>query len=130
MNAHEILVVDDDPGVLEFLAAALNDEGYRTRRAEDGLAALEEVRRARPDLVVSDIVMPRLDGAGLARRLFMLPDPVPIVLISAVPNASPGEEVPFIAKPLDLDHLLAIIARTLDQPGTPAATPKDRRPRR
>ncbi len=128
-RGHEVLVVDDDPDVLAFLAAALTDEGYRVRRAVDGQAALEAVQRARPDLVVADIVMPRLDGVGLARRLHMLPDPVPIVLISAVPNASPGEGVPFISKPLDVDHLLAIIARTLERAGTPGA-PNDRRPRR
>ena len=64
MKAYEVLVLDDDPDVLEFLAAVLTNEGYRARRAEDGLVALVEVRRARPDLVVADIVMPRLDGIG------------------------------------------------------------------
>ena len=115
MKANEILVVDDEPNVLAFLATALTDEGYRTRRAEDGLAALEEVRRARPNLVVADVVMPRLDGVGLARSLLMLPDPVPIVLISGAPSVSPEEGMPFIPKPLDIDHLFALVARTLER---------------
>ena len=116
MKAHEILVVDDDPDVLAFLATALTDEGYRTRRAEDGLAAIEEVRRVRPDLVVADGVMPRLDGVGLARSLLLLPDPVPIVLISGAPSVSPEEGMPFIPKPLDIDQLFAVTARALERP--------------
>ena len=125
---HEILVVDDDPRILEIMAEALIDEGYRVRRAPDGLAALAEVARATPDLVVTDIVMPRLDGVELARRLHAMPHPVPVVLVSAVTVPPADEDVAFAAKPFDMDHFLAIVARALEAPPPPTAKP--RRPRR
>ena len=111
----EVLVVDDDPSVVELLSAALAGEGYSVRRAYDGQAAIEEVERAAPDFVVSDIVIPRLNGVDLARHLLALPVPVPVVLISAATNAPATQEPPFVPKPFDVDHVLAIVAHALQR---------------
>ena len=111
----EVLVVDDDPSVVELLSAALAGEGYRVRQAYDGQSAIEAVERAAPDLVVSDIAMPRLNGIDLARRLLALPVPVPVVLISAAKNAPATQELPFVPKPFDVDHVLAIVAHALQR---------------
>jgi two-component system OmpR family response regulator len=64
-----ILIVDDDPHIRQLLAFALAKAGLATREAEDGEAALAAVAQQRPDLVVLDINMPRLDGLEVCRRL-------------------------------------------------------------
>jgi CheY-like chemotaxis protein len=79
-----IVVADDDPAVMWFLAGVLKGEGATVYEAKDGLRALDVAFRVRPDLVVSDVVMPGLDGFGLCRA--MKRDPllrdVPVVLLS------------------------------------------------
>lgn len=64
-----ILIVDDDPHIRQLLAFALGKAGLATREAADGEAALEAVARERPDLVVLDINMPRMDGLEVCRRI-------------------------------------------------------------
>ena len=121
MVGREVLVVDDDPLILEFLCAAFEEEGYRVRRAGDGAEALAEVERAAPDLVVADIVMPYLDGVQLARLLLARATPVPVVLISAARTPPPGAGLPFVPKPFDIEGLLATAAAAiaLAAPPTP-----------
>ena len=108
-----VLVADDDPDIGAFLTDLLTAEGYAVRCAPDGAAALTDVLRARPDLVLSDVQMPRLDGLALAARL--RPLGVPVVLMSAsffvaVPD------LPFVGKPFDLVALLDAVARALATP--------------
>jgi CheY-like chemotaxis protein len=64
-----ILVVDDEAGVASLLAELLADEGYRTVTARDGTEALDAVRAQPPDLVITDWMMPNLNGAGLCAAL-------------------------------------------------------------
>jgi two-component system response regulator MprA len=107
-----VLVVEDDPAILDLLADALADEGYRVRRAVDGVEALEAVRADPPDLVVADVHMPRLDGGQLVRRLREWN--LPVILLSADPNWARTPGVAFIQKPFDLDHLLTVVRRLLE----------------
>ncbi len=123
-----ILVVDDDPQLLAILSELLHDEGYQVRRATDGLMALSEIEIAAPELVLSDVAMPRLDGMELARRLAMRPVPLPVILMSATQHAPPGGRPPFIAKPFSLDDLLRLIARCL-QDGPRSLTMNGAHPR-
>lgn len=108
-----VLVVDDDAEVRELVAEVLAMAGYAVEQAADGLAALEAVAERRPDLVVADLRMPRLDGAALARRLRRGRDPVPVVLLTAYGGTSPVRGVHLVAKPFALDDLLAAVARAL-----------------
>ena len=62
-----ILVVDDDPAIRDALALLLEEEGYVVHTAPDGLAALAVVARDSPDLVITDLYMPGLDGVGTDR---------------------------------------------------------------
>ncbi len=64
-----ILIIDDDPALLDVLALALEDEGHEVQTAEDGMRGLERLRARPPELVVSDINMPELDGFALCREL-------------------------------------------------------------
>jgi CheY-like chemotaxis protein len=106
-----ILIVDDDHASAVLLAELLDEEGYRVRCAGDGQAALREVAQAPPDLVLSDVMMPKMDGVTLAKQLRARGWTMPVVLMSAEVAAVDLPGVPFLLKPLDLDDLLGTIAR-------------------
>jgi CheY-like chemotaxis protein len=110
-----ILVVDDDHSVLELTEAVLIEAGYRVRHASDGLQALRVIEAHPPNLVLADVRMPRLDGVTLAKRLAGPSAGIPVILMSASPTTA-TRRWPFISKPFDIDALLALIARMLDQP--------------
>jgi len=109
-----ILVVDDDPHICTLVAEFLRAEGHDARCAHDGLAALAEVERDPPDLIVTDLAMPRLDGAGLVAQLHERGHRIPVVVITALHHRVPSLPVAgFVAKPFDLDHLQAAVERAL-----------------
>jgi CheY-like chemotaxis protein len=95
------------------MAILLEDEGYAVHLAVDGLEALETVERHPVDLVLSDVKMPRLDGASLAHRLRAQPNPLPVILMSAVYAEVDLPGVRFLRKPIAGEHLLDIIAVAL-----------------
>jgi DNA-binding response OmpR family regulator len=109
-----VLIVDDDRAIVAALADLLRDEGYQVRTAFDGLSALAESELEPPDLVLSDIAMPRLNGMALAQRL--RERGVPVVLLSAAVSDPRLADVPFIAKPFDLDHVLGLVERMVGAP--------------
>jgi DNA-binding response OmpR family regulator len=108
-----ILVAEDDPSVAALVSELLTDEGYGVRRVPDGQAALAEVERDPPDLLVSDVAMPKLDGLTLAARV--RERGIPVVLMSAVVERLPPVGVALVPKPFDLDVLLAAVRRALDR---------------
>jgi DNA-binding response OmpR family regulator len=111
-----LLVVEDDPPVRRLLAEVLTRAGYAVRTADDGLAALAAVEVEPPDLVLTDLVMPRLDGVGLLARLRAAGQRVPVVLISAYDDLAAAVAAPFVAKPFAQRDLLAAIERELARP--------------
>jgi CheY-like chemotaxis protein len=108
-----VLVVDDEPLIREIVRALLEDEGYAVECAEDGVEALAVVEAAPIDLVISDVVMPRLDGRTLAQRLRARRAALPIVLMSANRAASGIPGIALMPKPFDLDDLLDAVATAL-----------------
>ncbi|HEX4805729.1 MAG TPA: response regulator transcription factor [Conexibacter sp.] len=79
-----VLVVDDEPTIVEVVARYLARAGFQAREAFDGPGALEAARRERPDLVVLDVMLPGLDGIEVMRRLHEQPgEPVPVILLTA-----------------------------------------------
>ena len=108
------LVVDDEHNIVDLLTDLLEGElGLQVLRAYDGLAALEAFERARPDLVIADIMMPRLDGLTLAHRLRDRFESPRIILMSAavMPRT---EEFAYIAKPFDINRMLDLVCEMLD----------------
>ena len=117
-----ILVVDDEPGIRELLALVLAAEGLRVATAADGIAALQVVAAESPTLVVTDLMMPRLDGYGLIAQLRAAQVPVRgIIAMSAgdVAGARPPGADLFIAKPFDVEQVIASVSALLTDP--PAA---------
>lgn len=119
MTMKQVLLIDDDPALLDVVSLSLEDEGYRVRCAKDGVEALDLHRQARADLIVSDVNMPRLDGFALCRRLRTNEDATPIVLLTsrdAEVDEALGLELgadDYIAKPFSTRILLARIAALL-----------------
>ena len=115
-----ILVVDDEPTIRELLVELLQAEGHTLLGAVDGVAARAILERTVPDLVITDAMMPRLDGPGLVRWMREHPElrAVPVILLSAVARMAPAElgAVAFVAKPFDLAALLGAVAAALDRP--------------
>ena len=110
-----VLVVDDERVLAALVAELLAEEGYAVRCAFDGAQALAEVERDPPDVLVTDLMMPRLDGLDLARRLRADGRRVPVVVMSAVHVDVILPGVRFLAKPFDLDDLLAAVAWAVDE---------------
>jgi CheY-like chemotaxis protein len=116
MTTPLVLVVDDDPDILDAICDILEAEGYRVARARHGGEALALVEAERPTLILLDLMMPVMDGLSFAQALRARPAvcDVPIVVISADGNrqrAAPVEPVGYLAKPFDIDSLLAHVAR-------------------
>lgn len=119
-QSKSVLIVDDDRTIVSFLGEVLEDEGYIVRRAYDGLTALQEAEIAQPDLVLSDIAMPGLDGVTLAGHL--RDRGIPVVLLSAAVADPRIPDVPFVPKPFNLDDVLEVATRVLGTPVRPSAT--------
>ncbi len=77
-----ILVVDDDPEIVELVSIHLKEEGYAVQTARNGVEALEKVQAARPDLAIVDVMMPEMDGYTLTARL-REEENIPVILLTA-----------------------------------------------
>jgi len=116
MSDSPILVVDDDPSILETVKVILDLEGYTVETAINGADALEKVGRSRPALVLLDMRMPVLDGWGFAREMKARGVKVPIVVMTAAQDARRWAAeigaVDFVAKPFEIPDLLLAVERS------------------
>ena len=115
MNSPLVLVVDDDPDILDAICDILEAEGYRVARARHGQEALDQVEGERPAVILLDLMMPVMDGVAFARALRLRPSvrDVPIVVISADGNPQRAAAVGatgYLAKPFDIEALLSQVA--------------------
>ena len=118
-----ILVVDDDRAVRESLRRSLSFNGYTVNLAEDGMEALDAIANERPDAVVLDVMMPRLDGLEVCRQLRSTGDDLPILVLTARDSVS--ERVAgldagaddYLPKPFALEELLARLRALLRRTG-------------
>lgn len=114
-----ILVVDDDDPVRVMLARLLRTQGYAVIQAKDAETAREALDAQRPDLVISDIVMPGESGIELRRTIAGLWPELPVILISGYSAEGPAEfaartpKTTFVQKPFAADHFLALVEQTL-----------------
>jgi len=120
----DILVVDDDDGTRELLRQVLTDAGYQVRWARDGIAAITEVRRRRPDLLVLDVLMPGLSGFDVAALVRADPEThqVPILVLSVLTDPERGLRLGvdrYLTKPLVAGDLLSAIETLLRRAKVP-----------
>ncbi|WP_027019959.1 response regulator transcription factor [Corynebacterium sputi] len=115
----KILVVDDDQAVRDSLRRSLSFNGYTVTMAEDGEKALDQISADRPDLVVLDVMMPKMDGLDVCRELRSRGDDIPVLMLTA--RNSVSERVSgldagaddYLPKPFALEELLARVRSLL-----------------
>jgi len=121
-----ILVVDDEPQLTRVLRTGLSSRGYDVRAAADGLTALDTFNDWHPDLVITDLGMPNMNGIELCRRLRAISQ-VPIIVLSAKGEEQTKVEAldtgadDFVTKPFGIDELLARVRASLRRAATPVA---------
>ncbi len=123
-----LLVVDDEPNIVELLSASLRFAGFEVATAAGGLEAVETARTYRPDLLVLDVMMPGLDGFGVVRRLRQEGLRTPVVFLTARDSTEDkvtgltlgGDD--YVTKPFSLEEVVARIRAVLRRVATsPAA---------
>ncbi len=130
-RVHTILIVDDEPRILDSVRMNLELEGYQVFEATTGQEALDEVRRRLPDLMVMDVMMPEMDGFEALRELRKFSQ-VPVVLLTVKADERDvihGLELgadDYIAKPFSPGVLLSRIKAVLRRAETPPQAPTSR----
>ena len=117
-----ILVVDDDPDLVEALTTELESNAFRTAKAYDGLEAWQRIKEEKPDLIILDVMMPNKDGYSVCDEIKKDPQykDITVLLLTAVGEAVTSTNYThmdgktaladdFIPKPIDLDNLMEIV---------------------
>jgi CheY-like chemotaxis protein len=114
-GARRVLVVDDESNIRELIAEALDEFGYLVDSAADGAEALDALRHATPDVIVLDLMMPRLNGFGFVESLQVDPPTasIPVLLVTAAyaPHDAArriGAQA-CLSKPFELDRLVQLV---------------------
>ncbi len=115
----KILIADDEPSIVQFLEIGLQNEGYMTCRATDGIEALQAIQRFRPQLVILDIMMPGIDGFAVCESIKATGQHISIIMLTArdeiedrVKGLTLGAD-DYMIKPFSFSELLARITARL-----------------
>ncbi len=113
-----VLVADDEAAIRRLIRHILTAAQYCVQEAEDGVVALEKLAADRPDLLLLDLMMPRLDGWGVLERVERMPDPPPVILVSGTAEfLSRGRlnqyVTGYVCKPFEVSQLLAACTAAL-----------------
>jgi two-component system OmpR family response regulator len=119
MSTHRLLVVDDEPFILDAVAASLRFLGFEVDTAATGLAALRQARETEPDLIVLDVMLPDVDGFAVVRRLREEGATVPVIFLTAKDTQQDkvtglglgGDD--YLTKPFGLEELAARVRAVL-----------------
>ncbi|HEX9142874.1 MAG TPA: sigma-54 dependent transcriptional regulator, partial [Candidatus Binatia bacterium] len=118
---NKILIVDDEPFNLDLLEQELSDLGYAVVRAETGAAALTQIDKIAPDLVLLDYLMPGMNGIEVLQTIRKTQNDLPIVMITAYGTIDLAVEAikagadDFITKPFDPEHLALVVRKNLER---------------
>jgi len=119
LDLEQILVVDDEEAIREVVSTMLESKGYRCTAVSNGRAAQEQVKRSTPDLVLSDMIMPEMDGIKLLDWLREYDPEVPVIMVTAIHDISTALEAirrgayDYILKPFEKDQLFLGVGRAL-----------------
>ncbi len=131
-----LLVVEDVPDTLKLVELTLTFKGYRVVTATNGQEALKAIEEERPSLIITDILMPRMDGFTLVHRLRVRPETrsLPVIFLSATYVAPEDKDFAaaigvsqFIEKPIDIEELLRTVEKLLVQTAPGFHEPLDER---
>ena len=131
-----LLIVEDIPDILTLLKATLEFKGYRVLTARDGHEALEIIEQEQPAVIVTDILMPRMDGFNLVHRLRIKPETrdIPVIFLSATYVAPEDKAFAlslgatrFIEKPVNFEEFLPTVAELLNHREKSSQAPLDER---
>jgi len=132
MQPGYVLIVEDVPDILRLLEETLKFKGYRAITAVNGQEALEIIQRSRPALVITDIMMPKLDGFGLVHRLRIDPETreIPVIFLTATYVGLEDKAFAlnigvtrFLEKPVNFERFLQTIKELLTQGASTASPP-------
>jgi len=119
VEVENILVVDDEEAIREVVSTMLESKGYHCTAVSNGRAAQDQVKRATPDLVLSDMIMPEMDGIKLLEWLRQYDPEVPVIMVTAIHDISTALEAirrgayDYILKPFEKDQLFLGVGRAL-----------------
>jgi cyclic di-GMP phosphodiesterase len=119
VDAETILVVDDEEAIREVVSTMLESKGYHCTVAHNGRAAQEQIKRGTPDLVLSDMIMPEMDGIKLLEWMRQHDPDVPVIMVTAIHDISTALEAirrgayDYILKPFEKDQLFLGVGRAL-----------------
>ena len=126
MSKKYVLIVDDDPDLVETVGMLLESKGFEVGKAYDGIEGEEAIKKRRPDVLILDVMMPRKNGYQLCKELKdnKWTQDIPIILLTAVGEAVPTttythyegmtiEAEDFIPKPVDANTLVQAVERLL-----------------
>jgi len=119
VEMENILVVDDEEAIREVVSTMLESKGYRCTTVHNGRAAQEQVKRTTPDLVLSDMIMPEMDGLKLLEWLRQYDPDVPVIMVTAIHDISTALEAirrgayDYILKPFEKEQLFLGVGRAL-----------------
>ncbi len=126
-----VLIVEDVPDILKLLEATLTFKGYRVVTARNGQEALSSIKQERPALVITDIMMPRLDGFGLVHRIRINPETreIPVIFLTATYVALEDKAFAlnigatrFIEKPVNFEKFLGTVDELFTKEVSPVPT--------
>jgi DNA-binding response OmpR family regulator len=113
----EVLIVDDEQDIRDFLSDLLQDNGYTVRIAVDGIQAMEMIKQEKPDLILLDLLMPKETGTDLYRKIHRKKEfeSVPVIVISGLPGRylAVSKSVPVFDKPIDEARLLEEVKKAI-----------------
>jgi DNA-binding response OmpR family regulator len=126
MSAKYVMIVDDDPDLVETVSMMLESKGFEVGKAYDGIEGEEAIKKRQPDVLILDVMMPRKNGYQLCKELKANKDTqgIPVILLTAVGEAVPTttythyegmtvEAEDFIPKPVDAATLVQAVERLL-----------------
>jgi cyclic di-GMP phosphodiesterase len=119
VETENILVVDDEEAIREVVSTMLEAKGYRCTAVQNGRVAQDEVKKCTPDLVLSDMIMPEMDGIKLLEWMRQYDPEVPVIMVTAIHDISTALEAirrgayDYILKPFEKDQLFLGVGRAL-----------------
>lgn len=114
-NSARILVIDDEKEVCDIFKKALNHEGYEVFTAVDGLSGLEIMKDKKPDIILLDLRMPKMDGIEVLQRIKKIDKNTVVIIITGYGSMDSARialklgAFDYITKPIDLDYVMAVI---------------------